>query len=276
MRRAADLNGVSVKAYAGTTGVILAMDVAGARRTGLLGFAIEREDLTGPRKGRRKWLSGGLHFRGVPRPAGIPVPSNEGPIQKFRWSDYTVYPDSGYAYTVHPAYGEPGDLDIRDGPRVDVATSGLDGAHGVIFNRAAAASQAFATRFPEVQAALDAARKAKKPLAGVELPPKAYTWLSRGLLDRILAFIGAATDARHGLDIAIYEYELPAIRKAVADAAARGVTIRIVYHARAGDEQTSENAKSLETPRRPRPSSASSRRSTGATRRPRRRTTSTG
>ena len=42
MRAAADNNAVSVKAYAGTTGVLLAFDVRPDRRDGLVGFAIER------------------------------------------------------------------------------------------------------------------------------------------------------------------------------------------------------------------------------------------
>ncbi len=208
MRRAANLNGVSVKAYAGTTGVILAMDVAGARSI-------------------RRTASRATSTSGT------------GPVSTWRRAAST---------------GRTASSSTALRPRARPSQPGSPRSRRRSTRRA----------------------RRKSRLAGVELPPKAYTWLSRGLLDRILAFIGAATDARHGLDIAIYEYELPAIRKAVADAAARGVTIRIVYHARAGDEQTSENAKSLETPRRPRPSSASSRRSTGATRRPRRRTTSTG
>jgi len=60
MRAKSTRNGIRLKAYAGTTGVLLAMDVTQPKRHGLLGFAIERED---PR-GRHRWLRGLLRFPG--------------------------------------------------------------------------------------------------------------------------------------------------------------------------------------------------------------------
>ena len=42
MRKTSTKNGVTVKAYAGVTGVLVAMNVATARRAGLLGFALKR------------------------------------------------------------------------------------------------------------------------------------------------------------------------------------------------------------------------------------------
>ncbi|HEX5681422.1 MAG TPA: hypothetical protein VFX82_11365, partial [Desulfobacterales bacterium] len=60
MRAEGTRNAICLKAYAGTTGVMLAMNVTNARRTGLLGFAIERE---GP-AGEHRWLQGLLRFPG--------------------------------------------------------------------------------------------------------------------------------------------------------------------------------------------------------------------
>jgi hypothetical protein len=236
MRATAKSGGVSVKAYAGTTGVLLAMDVTAAARRGLLGFAIERN---GPRKSDHKWLNGLLDFPGRDHPPGQPVETSRAPIQKFRWSDYTVFPDKGYRYTVRPMYGTPADPRIGDGPSVKVTTESVArGEHGVIFNRAAAASQAFTRDFPEVDAAREAARKAKLPLP--QLPPRALDWLTRGVLEQILRFIADAAKAGDALDIAIYEYELPEIIAAV-DAAAKKTDVRIVYHAKPGDPQTAVN-----------------------------------
>ena len=55
MRAIGQSDGVSVKAYAGTTGVLLAFDVRPDRVAGLLGFAIERQGGNRP----HRWLSGG-------------------------------------------------------------------------------------------------------------------------------------------------------------------------------------------------------------------------
>ena len=42
MRKRATKNGVSVSAYAGTTGILLGMNIDPEGRDGLLGFALER------------------------------------------------------------------------------------------------------------------------------------------------------------------------------------------------------------------------------------------
>lgn len=245
------LNGVTAKAYGGTTGVLLAMDVEPDARKGLLGFAIEREILSGQYAGKTKWLEGLLNFPGLPHFPGQPVASNIAPLQKFRWSDYTVFPGVKYAYTIHPAYGHPGKPDVHPGPRVEIETEREAASHFIIFNRAAAASQAFAREFPQVAIDLYAAKKAKKKLTSVILPSEAYHWLSRGVLEHIAGFLAEAKDATWAVDIAIYEYELLAIREAVAKAANQGAEVRILYHAKPGDGQTADNKASLKKPALP-------------------------
>ena len=235
MRAIGESDGVSVKAYAGTSGVILAFDVVEDRRAGLLGFAIER------RGGNRppKWLSGALSFPGVQRKAGEFPTSETAPIQKFRWSDYTVFADTTYTYTVHPVYGEPANLRVEPGPSVTVMTSSVvRGDHRIVFNRAAAASQAFSRQFPEVEVELAAAKREKRPAV---MPPRALTWLSRGALEQITGFCARALDPTWALDIAIYEYELEEIRAAIDAARHRGADVRIVYHAKPKDKQTALN-----------------------------------
>lgn len=239
MRAVAGANGVSVKAYAGTSGVLLALDVRPDRQAVLLGFAIERAGGNRP----TQWLRGLVHFPGVPHRAGDPVDSDKAPIQRFRWSDYRVFPGTQYTYTVHPVYGTPHAPAVESGPAVAVTTSSVtEGAHRVLFNRAAAASQAFSRDFPDVVAELAAAKREKRE---VVLPPRALAWLSRGVLEQITGFIGRALDPTWGLDIAIYEYELPAIIEAVEAAHARGASVRIVYHAKPNDPQTALNARNL-------------------------------
>lgn len=237
MRVIGQSDGVSVKAYAGTSGVILAFDILPAMRKGLLGFAIERAGGNRP----HKWLGGGLAFPGVAHEPGDFPASDTAPIQKFRWSDYTVFPDTTYRYTIHPVYGEPGDLRLERGPSITVMTSSITrGDHRVVFNRAAAASQAFARQFPEVEAELDAAREEKREPV---LPARALAWLSRGCLEQITSFCSRALDATWALDVAIYEYELQEIRDAIDAARHRGADVRIVYHAKPRDHQSELNAE---------------------------------
>ncbi len=235
MRATGQSDGVSVKAYAGTTGVLLAFDVRPDRRAGLLGFAIERQGGNRP----HKWLSGGLSFPGVKGKAGEFAASDKAPIQKFRWSDYAVFPDTTYTYTVHPVYGDPVKPSLEPGPSVTVMTSSVTrGDHRVVFNRAAAASQAFSRQFPEVEQELAMAKREKRPAV---MPARALAWLSRGALEQITGLCARALDPTWALDVAIYEYELQEIRDAIDAARHRGADVRIVYHAKRGDKQTEIN-----------------------------------
>jgi len=230
-----------VKAYAGDTGVLLAMDLAKSRRAGLLGFAIEKRA-----KGstRWRWLLSSLTFpdRKHTLPEWNATPSNLAPIQKFRWADYSV--DSGvtYSYRVHLMRGTPAAPTLEESITVEVTTdAGAAAGQDVRFNRAVAASQAFGRKFPE----LDALLTKNKQLPIEQWPEAPRTWLQRGLLDVILSFIASAKDKRWALDVAIYEYELAAITGAVVAAHRRGVQVRVLYHAKKGDEQTAANEASL-------------------------------
>jgi phosphatidylserine/phosphatidylglycerophosphate/cardiolipin synthase-like enzyme len=251
MRVSRSKNGITAKAYAGSTGVLLGMNVSPERRDGLLGFAIEREDV---QRNERDWLQNLLRFAGDVREAGerrTPVDSNQAPFQKFRWSDYRVYPGRDYKYTVHAVYGAPGSLELTKGPTLGVRTAGTDsGEHRVLFNRAAAASQAFARKFPQVETALRENQKRNRSLpesqrTDFQLPPEVLEWLTRGVLEQIVEFVDAAAGPGWGLDVAIYEYELEEIAAAVRRAHERGVEVRVVYHGKVGDPQTEENEHTL-------------------------------
>ena len=65
------------------------------------------------------------------------------------------------------------------------------------------------------------------------------------MLEQITGFCARAVDPTWALDVGIYEYELPEIRAALDAARARGAQVRIVFHAKPGDPQTTINADNL-------------------------------
>lgn len=230
-----------VKAYAGTNGVLLAMDLDESRRDGLLGFAIERK------VGNKNWefLWNSLTFPGKEHtiPKWKATPSNLAPIQKMRWADYRLEARQSARFRVHLAYGDVDAPDLADSLELEVRTDdGKPANHRVIFNRAVAASQAFGRKFEDVDEWLTTHKNAP-----IEDWPseKARDWLQNGLLDQIEAFVDRARDGTWTLDLAIYEYELKAIVDAINAAHKRGVQVRVLYHAKAGDEQTELNEKSV-------------------------------
>ncbi|VVM66587.1 phospholipase D-like domain-containing protein [Pseudomonas fluorescens] len=229
-----------VKAYAGTNGVLLAMDLAEPRRKGLLGFAIEKQ------QGAKPWLFlfNSLTFPGKPHTFAQfhATPSDTAPLQKFRWADYAGNPGMTLHYRVHLAYGSADAVQLGESLELTITSDdGHPSNQSVIFNRAVAASQAFQRKFPD----LDAQISANKNMPIEAWPDAARQWLENGLLGRLLGFIERAVDEQWALDIAIYEYQLQAIIEAVNAAFARGVKVRVLYHARPDDEDTTINQASL-------------------------------
>jgi hypothetical protein len=69
-------------------------------------------------------------------------------VQTCRWGDYTAKPDHRYTYRVVALTGSPGQLTPVEEVSVPVRTEGHRlGARTIVFNRGAASSQAYATRF---------------------------------------------------------------------------------------------------------------------------------
>lgn len=236
-----DQDDFRVKAYAGTNGVLLAIDLAEPRRKGLLGFAIEKQ------QGDKPWLFlfNSLTFPGKDHtfPQFHATPSDAAPLQKFRWADYAVNPGVTIHYRVHLAYGTADAPQLGESLEVTVTTdNGLPKGQSVIFNRAVAASQAFQRKFAD----LDALLSVNKTLPIEEWPDAPRQWLENGLLARLLGFIERAVDGHWALDIAIYEYQLQAIVDAVNAAFERGVKVRVLYHAQPGEDTTALNEASLE------------------------------
>jgi phosphatidylserine/phosphatidylglycerophosphate/cardiolipin synthase-like enzyme len=200
-----------VQAIAGTNVVTLGIDHDPAKMPGVHGFGIERLDHT---EGDHRWLTNQLRFADV----GNHWTTNYNPLQTFVWGDYRAKPDHFYTYIVHTMVGEPGgELQAQDTVSLQVHTEHPD-VHGVWFNRGVFASQAYAEQF------------GNKPPAEV-LNNVAWQWLSRGLEEALLAFIGQACDSTWELHGAFYEFQHPAVLGALGVARQAGATIRLVVDA---------------------------------------------
>lgn len=226
---ATSLGSFTARALVGSRSIMLAWDHVGpaSERDDLLGFAIHRFNKT---KNDDDWLQGQKRFAGQ-ADLGPNVESKIAPFQRFRWGDYGAYPGHRYRYEIHPVRSS------ANGPKLDPplrlnleAAPHLAGGIGVYSNRGVSASLAYNGRF-------------KVPPQDLPEPKRteAYDWLTRDLKPALAAFIAAAA-AGDELRLAIYEFEDRDIRQALIDAVGRGVTVRLVYHARAGTTQAAENA----------------------------------
>jgi hypothetical protein len=214
-----EVNGpLSVNAVAGTYAVLLGIDMEEAASRGVLGFAIERTDHT---EDERYWLRGLRTFEqtdpGVP---GLLVSTLEHPFQSFLWGDYTAKTRHSYTYRVVAMRGKPKKLE--QGEEVEVRVETEDDAaekHAVFFNRGVAGSQAYSRKF---------ANRAPDDVPGGE----AWRWLSRGLEEALLAFIGQAKGGRFALRAALYEFQYEPVLRAFGAARDSGADVKIVYDAR--------------------------------------------
>mmetsp|Transcript_79265 Transcript_79265/g.220355 ORF Transcript_79265/g.220355 Transcript_79265/m.220355 type:complete len:826 (-) Transcript_79265:47-2524(-) len=251
-----------VKAVSGTHVVVLVWDLPDpSLRRGLLGFAIRKSV-----GGRQWWLpSGGRRFGAalspgfrdeateeegdraggsdgesspVEPPPGADGPSGddtcaasgrchdklstrEAPVQAFSWCDLLAEPGSSCEYMVCPVYRSmEGELpEVRESAgasvRVQLEVNGAGQRHEVWFNRGTAGSQAYLRRFGSV---------APENVPG----DGAWAWLSRGLGEALLDFVGRAKGSGWMLRGAFYEFTWPPALVALAAASARGVDVRIV------------------------------------------------
>ena len=220
MRRSARANGVSVHAISGTNCVLLAMDAEQTARRDLKGFAIRKED---PASGQGKWLNGFKFFKDVvtnPQP-GERRSTLKHPIQSFLWGHYSVNPNQEYRYTIRPMYGNPGNLTDGTDVVVDVKTEPNDtGKHGIFFNRGAIPSQKFADKFGN-----------KGPVNVNDPAAEDVKWLSRGLLQAALDFIGQANGPKFKIRAAVYEFSYAPVLDAFLQAASSGAEVQVIYEA---------------------------------------------
>ena len=106
---------------------------------------------------------------------------------------------------------------------VDIDTASEDlGEHAIFFNRGVAGSQAYARKFGNVRP--DEITDPAKQKA-------AWRWLSRGLEEAMLKFIGQANSSDYGLRAAVYEFSyLPAL-EALGEAG-KVADVKIIYDRR--------------------------------------------
>jgi len=206
--------GLTVNAIAGSYVVVLGLNINDADRAGLRGFAIQREDMT---EDETFWMKGMKTFQTVePNPAaGEQFSSLVHPLQTFQWADYSAKPGNTYVYKVVAMTGNPSALQQRASASVTVTTENIVDDHTIHFNRGAAASQEYARRFQN-----------KAPS---QVGQAAYDWLSRGLVEGIVAFIERAKGAGFGLKGAFYEFQWPVVLTALHDAKTRGASVEIVF-----------------------------------------------
>ncbi|MCS3758891.1 phospholipase D-like domain-containing protein [Bradyrhizobium centrosematis] len=276
MRARASKDGLTLRVIAGSNNVLLAMDLEESKRKGCLGFTIERTDVdTGARRWLPNMLrfdvdpldAADIAQAAIPAVEADPKPvpaakkaakkrgaaknapprapdqdapmvsTARAPLQKFRWGDYTVDPGKSYRYRVVPRY-DPAAKIVQDGKEAerrrefDTIQGGVtvefktENNHGhdasVFFNRGAAASRAYNSRYGDNDPAKI---------------PDALWWLSRGLEEALIGFIGQAVDSSYAVHAAIYEFQKPKLLEALTRAAGRGVDVKVAYHARQKSKQ---------------------------------------
>jgi hypothetical protein len=236
MRVAGKSESLVARAIAGSHVVLFGMSVEASPPEDFLGFSIERLDHA---TGARAYLDNFVLFAANFAGAKSQHSSGDNPFQAFTWGDYTVAPGRDYTYWVSARYGSPGALTTGGTVELRVTTEATDeGEHAIFFNRGAATSQAYALRFPQMQG--------KKPEG------EALTWLSRGLEEALVAFIGQANGAGWALRAAIYELQYEPVLEAFGAAAEAGADVRIVYD----DIDNSEPATAKHGPVKSEPSTA--------------------
>ena len=214
MRRRRQHAGLTVNAIAGTHVVFFGLDLAESKRAGFRGFGFKRLDHV---EGDTLWLQGLKTFQKTePHPTvGERFSTLHHPIQSFQWADYSAKPGTPYTYTVVALYGDPASLEQRIEVEIDITTETETGSvHSAFFNRGSVATQEYARRFQN-----------KPPR---DAGPGAYEWLSRGLLEALIAFLGRAGNGWevHG---AVYELQRPEALAAVRQAHLRGAKVRVLY-----------------------------------------------
>lgn len=214
MRKRKVKSGLTINAIAGTYVVFFGLDLDEENRPGFRGFGFMRLDHA---DGERIWLRGMKTFEKTePHPVkGETFSTRNHPVQSFQWADYSVKPGHEYTYTVVALYGDPTDLEARIEVEIPITTETEVGAtHSAFFNRGSVATQEYARKFLN-----------KRP---DEAGPGAYEWLSRGLLEALIAFLDRA-GAGWSIHGAVYEFQWPDALAAVKRAHNRGAAVRILF-----------------------------------------------
>ena len=227
-------------ATAGSRSVLLAFSPP-APTDGCVGFAISRRCPEGKLTWHNQWgMSGGgeddladllaplslgdeQRVGPLTRATADEARAREQAVRAFRWGDYTVLPGETYTYTVHAVLEAPdGSRRLEGGTTLTVRTEPTCGhADGseVHFNRGVAGSQAYAQRFGSTKP------RDQRP-AGAASP---WAWLSNGLEEALLRFLGRAEGAGWAIRGACYEFTYAPVLRALGAARDRGVDVCVIY-----------------------------------------------
>ena len=158
------------------------------------------------------------------------APTNEHPIQAFLWGDYTARKDSQYTYRIVAMRGKPGELNESDevSVTIEMEKEKKEGHH-IYFNRGVAGSQAYVRKFGN-----------KKP---DEIGPKAFDWLSRGLVEALISFIRQANGPDWTIHASVYEFQYSSILEEFKSCIDRGVEVKIVFDCKNEDIFVDGNPK---------------------------------
>lgn len=225
MRSAYSTDAFEVKVIAGTHVILFAIKPKSETKD-LRGFSIGRTNAGGT----PYWLKGIKFFKGTAPnwKLGDTFSSEDQPIQSFFWSDYAASPGTRYEFLIVPRYGAPGALTKGEAIQFEVTTEKEDdGRHGVWFNRGVVATNKFATEYQNQRLTEEMADDVTDD---GKLNNKVANWLSRGLAEACLNFINSAK-AGEALRVCAYEFTWLPVLKALERALARGVDVKIVYHA---------------------------------------------
>lgn len=224
---------IKCRAIAGSHVVMLAWDFINAptaqEKNVLMGFSIERAEIKNNAVVEKYFLRGIKRFFGKDKglAPGSPVSTAEHPVQSFQWCDYTAKPGVQYEYTVTSLTGTVKNLKPQAGGRIAVRVttepetditgiSNKKPRHDVYFNRGVIGSQAYAREFEN-----------REPDRDNPGSPE-MKWLSRGLYEALIRFIGLAKDG-YALRACFYEFHYVPVANAFAKAIQDGADVKIVY-----------------------------------------------
>jgi phosphatidylserine/phosphatidylglycerophosphate/cardiolipin synthase-like enzyme len=227
-------NGYQIFAVSGVNTISFGVNASAPARKGLLGFAVERHDLT---ENEKRVMPGFKVFRSVvPNPSPkTEVSTWDHPVQSFVWDDFSAKPEHSYSYVFHPLKGSPKNIDRSTKPiPISVETEPLfsKNVHDIFFNRGVASSQAYQRRFGDLKPSELPTDKGKE----------AIQWLTRELDDAILKFIKSAKkgDSLHGC---FYEFRYLPVAEAFKEAIDRGVDVKLIVDGKMNAQKDKETGE---------------------------------
>ncbi len=216
-------NSYTIYAISGTNTVSFAIDFRQADTKGLLGYSVERIDVS---NGERKYMDGFKVFKDDKPHASVDtvVSTYSHPVQSFVWDDFTCRDNTTYEYLFYPVKGKPGNLKRESPIKLSITTEKLfsNQEHDIFFNRGVASSQAYRRKFFNLR---------PDEITNPSMRQKAFDWLSRSLDEAILKFINNAEKGDSLLGC-FYEFHYEPVVKAFAAAIKRGVHVKLIIDAK--------------------------------------------